>query len=57
MDSNENGGIPALDGNVPEPTEPIQSLTSRAYQIEMFEQSLNQNTIVCMGTGSGKTQM
>jgi ERCC4-related helicase len=34
-----------------------QHLTSRAYQLEMFEQSLKQNIIVCMETGSGKTHV
>ena len=29
----------------------------RAYQIEMFEESMRRNTIVCMDTGSGKTQI
>lgn len=33
------------------------SMTSRAYQLEMLEASLKENTIVCMETGSGKTQM
>ncbi|KAL7941039.1 P-loop containing nucleoside triphosphate hydrolase protein [Trichoderma barbatum] len=32
-------------------------MASRAYQIEMFEQSLSQNVIVAMDTGSGKTQV
>ena len=32
-------------------------MQSRAYQVEMFEESLKGNTIVCMSTGSGKTQI
>lgn len=32
-------------------------LTPRAYQLEMFERSLKGNIIVCMATGSGKTQI
>jgi len=30
---------------------------SRAYQLEMFEQSMRRNIIVCMATGSGKTNV
>ncbi len=32
-------------------------MTARAYQQEMFEESLKQNIIVAMDTGSGKTQV
>ncbi|PTB37225.1 hypothetical protein M441DRAFT_148991 [Trichoderma asperellum CBS 433.97] len=32
-------------------------MASRAYQLEMLEQSLKQNVIVAMDTGSGKTQV
>ncbi|KAK0758142.1 hypothetical protein N5P37_009443 [Trichoderma harzianum] len=32
-------------------------MASRAYQIEMLEQSLERNVIVAMDTGSGKTQV
>ncbi|KAK5944288.1 Dicer-like protein 2 [Knufia obscura] len=32
-------------------------LHARAYQREMFEQSMQRNIIVCMATGSGKTQV
>ncbi|KAM4066852.1 ribonuclease III domain-containing protein [Hirsutella rhossiliensis] len=32
-------------------------ITSRAYQLEMLEQSLKQSVIVVMDTGSGKTQI
>ncbi|EHK47075.1 hypothetical protein TRIATDRAFT_291296 [Trichoderma atroviride IMI 206040] len=32
-------------------------MASRAYQLEMLEQSLRQNVIVAMDTGSGKTQV
>ncbi|GAB1312939.1 Dicer-like protein 2 [Madurella fahalii] len=32
-------------------------MTARAYQIEMLEESLKQNIIVAMDTGSGKTQV
>ena len=31
------------------------SLAARGYQVEMFELSMQSNTIVCMETGSGKT--
>ena len=32
-------------------------MQSRAYQIEMFEESLKGNRIICMSTGSGKTHI
>ena len=35
----------------------FEVLNSREYQLEMFEQSKKQNIIVCMDTGSGKTQI
>lgn len=34
-----------------------QPLALRSYQAEMVEESLNQNVIVVMDTGSGKTHM
>ncbi|TLD09053.1 uncharacterized protein PgNI_07577 [Pyricularia grisea] len=34
-----------------------QSIIARAYQIEMFHASMQQNIIVSMDTGSGKTQV
>ncbi|KAI1825369.1 RNase3 domain-containing protein [Xylaria intraflava] len=37
--------------------EKIVVIHARAYQIEMFEKSLQQNIIVVMDTGSGKTQV
>lgn len=57
MDADQNGGTTPLGSNPAGTGPPVQSLVSRAYQLEMFEQSLKQNTIVCMETGSGKTQM
>ncbi|KAI1347778.1 hypothetical protein F5Y01DRAFT_294202, partial [Xylaria sp. FL0043] len=42
------------------PIDPIDEKTvihARAYQIEMFEKSLERNIIVAMDTGSGKTQV
>ncbi|KAJ2993851.1 hypothetical protein NUW58_g1717 [Xylaria curta] len=41
-------------------TDPIEdkiAIHARAYQVEMFEKSLQQNIIVAMDTGSGKTQV
>ncbi|KXX79980.1 Dicer-like protein 2 [Madurella mycetomatis] len=35
----------------------LVTMTARAYQIEMLEESLKQNIIVAMDTGSGKTQV
>ncbi|TLS28969.1 hypothetical protein PpBr36_01803 [Pyricularia pennisetigena] len=34
-----------------------QSIIARAYQLEMFQASMQQNIIVSMGTGTGKTQV
>jgi ERCC4-related helicase len=39
------------------PATVAESLASRSYQLEMFERSMKENIIVCMETGSGKTQM
>ncbi|KAI2642218.1 RNase3 domain-containing protein [Xylaria nigripes] len=39
------------------PTDENTVIHARAYQIEMFEKSLEQNIIVVMDTGSGKTQV
>ncbi|KAK4146464.1 uncharacterized protein C8A04DRAFT_9801 [Dichotomopilus funicola] len=36
---------------------PAVKMTARAYQLEMLEESLKQNVIVAMDTGSGKTQV
>ncbi|KAF8434674.1 hypothetical protein BGX38DRAFT_156867 [Terfezia claveryi] len=33
------------------------TIKTRAYQQEMFEESLKRNIIVCQGTGSGKTHV
>jgi len=48
-----------LDGAIATPTTPIdmQPLALRSYQAEMVEESLSQNVIVVMDTGSGKTHM
>jgi ERCC4-related helicase len=48
-----------LDGPVATPAAPIdmQPLALRSYQAEMVEESLSQNVIVVMDTGSGKTHM
>ncbi|RPB23076.1 hypothetical protein L211DRAFT_295492 [Terfezia boudieri ATCC MYA-4762] len=37
-------------------TAPV-TIKTRAYQQEMFEESLKKNIIVCQGTGSGKTHV
>ncbi|KAG6013396.1 hypothetical protein E4U54_006810 [Claviceps lovelessii] len=38
-------------------TAPAAAMSTRAYQLEMLHQSLNQNAIVVMDTGSGKTHV
>ncbi|KAK4678476.1 LOW QUALITY PROTEIN: Dicer-like protein 2 [Podospora pseudoanserina] len=38
-------------------TSPEVIMTARAYQVEMFQESLQRNIIVAMDTGSGKTQV
>ncbi|KAK4179963.1 putative dicer-like protein [Triangularia setosa] len=38
-------------------TPPEVVMTARAYQVEMFQESLQRNIIVAMDTGSGKTQV
>jgi ERCC4-related helicase len=35
----------------------IDAFRLRSYQTEMVEQSMNENVIVAMDTGSGKTHM
>ena len=55
--ANGEAVVVAHDGSSPGTVSSQESLQSRAYQMEMFEQSLKDNIIVCMETGSGKTQM
>ncbi|KAI8634192.1 hypothetical protein F5Y19DRAFT_203509 [Xylariaceae sp. FL1651] len=43
--------------STPDPAKEEAVIHARAYQIEMFEESLKQNIIVAMETGSGKTQV
>lgn len=48
-----------VDGVIAAPAIPIgvPPLALRSYQAEMVEESLSQNIIVVMDTGSGKTHM
>ena len=55
--ANGEAVVVAHDGSSLGTASTQESLQSRAYQMEMFEQSLKENIIVCMETGSGKTQM
>lgn len=47
------------DGNDAEapPAGPSEAFQLRGYQAEMVEESMKDNVIVVMDTGSGKTQM
>lgn len=48
----------AVSANEPEPDPPAEeTMSARAYQLEMLQQSLKRNVIVVMDTGSGKTQV
>ncbi|KAI0203083.1 RNase3 domain-containing protein [Astrocystis sublimbata] len=44
-------------GSTTDQVEDSVAIHARAYQVEMFEKSLEQNIIVVMDTGSGKTQV
>jgi ERCC4-related helicase len=48
-----------LDGAIATPAAliDVQPLALRSYQAEMVEESLSQNVVVVMDTGSGKTYM
>ena len=39
----------------PEDRNVEDGFTARPYQVELLERSLERNTIVCLGTGTGKT--
>ncbi|KAI1117453.1 dicer-like protein 2 [Nemania sp. NC0429] len=47
----------AQESSVVDPVEDAVVIHARGYQVEMFEKSLQQNIIVAMDTGSGKTQV
>ncbi|KAL2136672.1 hypothetical protein VTI74DRAFT_2404 [Chaetomium olivicolor] len=51
--SQGDGGSDSAEDERPTPV----TMTARAYQLEMLEESLKQNIIVVMDTGSGKTQV
>ncbi|KND92581.1 Dicer-like protein 2 [Tolypocladium ophioglossoides CBS 100239] len=53
---NQASTAPAGDDEVKQAAAP-GIMSSRAYQLEMLDQSLKQNVIVVMDTGSGKTQV
>ncbi|KAL8397756.1 hypothetical protein RB594_004458 [Gaeumannomyces avenae] len=51
------GGARLHDSAGPGTPAPRTSMTPRVYQLELFQASMEQNIIVSMDTGSGKTQV
>ncbi|KAI0601897.1 RNase3 domain-containing protein [Biscogniauxia sp. FL1348] len=49
--------VQSTDESAAEQVDDPRVIHARAYQVEMFEESLRQNIIVAMDTGSGKTQV
>ncbi|KAK0674582.1 putative dicer-like protein [Cercophora samala] len=57
LEAEETEGTSGIETPPEVKTPPEVVMTARAYQVEMFQESLQRNIIVAMDTGSGKTQV
>ena len=56
MEQGDNEGISsASTSGDHSSTEPDSNLIARPYQVDLLELAKERNTIICLGTGTGKT--